>query len=220
MGGATGNSARSINVINQPVCLSMSFKRQHISFNHQIKIVFTICLILFGIEILNIVTGRYLNQFGIIPRDSSALYGVIFSPFLHGSLWHFLSNIIPLAVFSFFMLQHGTTRFVLVTTSCIFTSGALIWLFGRTATHVGASGLIYAYFGYLLLAGILSREIKLTLISLLIGFSYGGLIFGVLPRATYISWESHLFGFASGLGCALLWAREKRTTNLNKNTET
>ena len=198
----------------------MSFKRQHISFNRQVKIVLTICLIVSGIEVLNIFTGRYLNQFGLIPRDSSTLYGVIFSPFLHGSLWHFLSNIIPLAIFSFFMLQHGSTRFFLVTTICILTSGALVWLFGRAMIHVGASGLIYAYFGYLLLAGILSRNIKLTLISLFIGFSYGGLIFGVLPGATYISWESHLFGFISGLGCALLWAREKRTTNLNQNTET
>jgi membrane associated rhomboid family serine protease len=198
----------------------MSFKRQHISFNNNIRTVLTICLILFGIEILNIFTGRYLNQFGLIPRNSSALYGIIFSPFLHASLWHFLSNITPLAVFSFFMLQHGSTRFILVTISCIFTTGALVWIFGRTATHVGASGLVYAYFGYLLLAGILSREIKLVLISLFIGFIYGGLMFRILPGAIYISWESHLFGFVSGLGCALLWAKEKPTSNLNQHTET
>lgn len=197
----------------------MSFKHRHISFKHQVKIVLTICAVVFGIEVLNIVTGRYLNQFGLIPRDSSTLYGILFSPLLHSNLWHFLSNIIPLAVFSFFMLQHGTTRFILVTTTCALTSGALVWIFGRSAIHIGASGLIYAYFGYLLLAGILSREIKLILISLFIGLGYGGLIFGVLPGAPYISWESHLFGFISGLGCALLWAKEKDTTNLNQDTE-
>jgi membrane associated rhomboid family serine protease len=83
-------------------------------------------------------------------------------------------------------------------------------MFGRTAIHVGASGLIYGYFGYLLLAGWLSRELKLILISLFIGVGYGGLVFGILPSNPYISWEGHLFGFVSGLGCALIWGRVKK----------
>lgn len=193
----------------------MSFKRQHINFNSQVRVVLTICLLIAGIEVFNLFTGRYLNQFGLMPRNADALHGVILAPLLHGSLMHFLSNIVPLAIFSFLMLQHGAKRFALVTAGCVLISGALVWFFGRTAIHVGASGLIYGYFGYLLLAGILSGEIKLIFISLLVGFGYGGLIFGVLPSSPYISWESHLFGFVSGLGCALLWSRDKSTTASN-----
>lgn len=143
-----------------------------------------------------------------MPRNTEALYGVILAPLLHGSLMHFFSNIVPLAIFSLLMLQHGAKRFALVTTVCILISGILVWFFGRAIIHVGASGLIYGYFGYLLLAGILSKEVKLILISLLVGFGYGGLIFGVLPSYPYISWESHLFGFIAGIACALLWGKQ------------
>ena len=137
-------------------------------------------MFLFGIELINLFTGRYLNQFGVIPRNPSSLTGIIVSPFLHGSFLHFVSNIIPLAIFSFFMLQHGVRRFARVTTACILVSGLLVWLLGRNAIHVGTSGLIYGYFAYLLLAGILSKELKLIVISLVVGFWVWGInIWGV-----------------------------------------
>ncbi len=192
----------------------MSFKKIKVGFGLQIKIVISICMLLFGIELINLFTGRYLNQFGLIPRSPSSLTGIIVSPFLPGNFLHFVSNIIPLAIFSFFMLQHGVRRFARVTASCILVSGLLIWLLGRNAIHVGASGLIYGYFAYLLLAGILSKELKLIVISLLVGFGYGGLIFGVLPVNPYVSWESHLFGFIVGIGSAFLWGKEKHSSIL------
>ncbi|MCG8487685.1 MAG: rhomboid family intramembrane serine protease [Chromatiales bacterium] len=193
----------------------MNFKREHIGFGSQVRVVIAICLLIAAIEMINILTGRYLNQFGLIPRKTDAIHGIILAPLLHGSLMHFFSNIVPLAIFSLLMLQHGTKRFALVTTGCILISGALVWFFGRATIHVGSSSLIYGYFGYLLLAGILSGKIKLILISLFVGFVYGGLIFGVLPSSPYISWESHLFGFVSGLGCAIFWARDKSTDSPN-----
>lgn len=186
------------------------FKRQRISFSKQVKLAFWVCLVLVFVEVLNALSGRFLNQFGLIPRNPDTLLGVLLAPLLHGDAMHFFSNIIPIAVFTLLMLQHGQKRFVLVTAVCLVLTGALVWLFAREAIHIGASGLIYSYFAYLLLAGILSRELKLVLISLLVGFSYGGLILGVLPSSPYISWESHLFGFISGLLCALRWGREGR----------
>lgn len=188
----------------------MSFKRQSVSFKAQVKIVLIFCSIMALIEVLNLFTGRSLNQFGLIPRDSSSLYAIASAPFLHGSLLHFFSNIIPLAIFSFLMLEHGRLRFYLVSVTCVLVSGILVWIFARDAVHVGASGLIYGYFGYLLLAGILSREIKLMLISLFIGFSYGGMVFGILPSFPHVSWESHLFGFIAGLGSAFFWGKERK----------
>ena len=186
----------------------MSFKRQHISSSAQLKTVGVIFIVISLVELVNVLTGRYLNQFGLVPRDTASLAGIFFSPFLHGSFSHYLSNIVPLCIFSLLMLQHGVRRFFLVTLSCIFFSGILVWLFGRSAVHVGASGLIYGYFSYLLIGGILSRQIKLVIIVLVVGVSYGGLVWGVLPGRAFISWESHLFGMVIGLLCALLWARE------------
>lgn len=188
----------------------MSFKRTAVDTRSAIRIVAALALVLAGLELLNLFTGRSLNQFGLIPRETTALTGILISPFLHGSLWHFFSNIFPFVVFSFLLLQHGLLRFILVSLCCIAISGVLVWALGRSAIHVGASGLIYGYFGYLLLAGILSRELKLILISVFVGVGYGGLVFGILPGLPFISWESHLFGFLTGLGCACLWGRERQ----------
>jgi len=173
-----------------------------LTMRQQINVVIILSLLIAGVEILNLLTGRMLNSFGLIPRQLSGLLGIVSSPLLHNSFWHFISNILPFALFSFLLLQHGTRRYLQVSLICIVGSGLLVWLFGRTAIHVGASGLIYGYFGYLLLAGILSGKIKLIAISLFVGISYGGLVFGVLPLRSYISWESHLFGLIVGLICA------------------
>lgn len=177
------------------------------TIQRQFKIVFIIFLVLVGIEILNILAGRTLNYLGTYPRVVEGLRGIVISPFLHGSITHFLSNIITLCIFTFLMLQYGLHRYIKVSLFIIFLTGILVWLFARPAMHVGASGVIYGYFGFLLLAGFLSGKFKLIIISLLIGFFYGGLVFGVMPSRPFVSWESHLFGFIAGLIAAKLWAK-------------
>ncbi|MCK5231884.1 MAG: rhomboid family intramembrane serine protease, partial [Desulfobulbaceae bacterium] len=74
----------------------------------------------------------------------------------------------------------------------------LTWLFAGGGTHIGASGIIFGLYGYLLLIGLFQKKIKYIIISIFILFSYGGMIFGVLPGQPYISWEAHLFGFIAG----------------------
>lgn len=185
----------------------MGFKRRHISMSAQFKLVLALALLLAGIELANLLLGRALNLYGLVPRQPEGLLGVLTAPLLHGSVMHFSSNIVPLCVFAWLLLQHGVLRFALVTAVVVLVSGALVWAFARSAIHVGASGLIYGYFAYLLLAGLLSREFKLGLISLFVGLAYGGMIWGVLPSMPYVSWEFHLFGFIAGILAALRWGR-------------
>jgi membrane associated rhomboid family serine protease len=187
----------------------MKLTTKNLDNKQQFKLVLAIFVLFSVIELINLFSGRVLNQYGNLPRAVTALPGIFIGPFLHGGLGHFLSNIVPLCIFVFLMLQHGTQRFVLVSLWIFIVTGLLVWLFGRSATHVGISGVVYGYFGYLLLAGFLSRKPKLIIISLLVGFFYGGLIFGILPSRPFVSWESHLFGFASGLIAARLWAKQK-----------
>lgn len=186
----------------------MTLRFKTLTTKQQIKWVFTLVAILSVIELVNLLSGRMLNQLGNIPRYVPGLSGIVVGPMIHGSLQHFFSNIIPLAIFSYLMLQYGLKRYVVVSVWIILLSGLLVWLFGRSATHIGASGLIYGYFGYLVLAGLLSKSIKLLMIALLVAFFYGGLIFGVLPSNPFVSWESHLFGFVAGLVAAKLWAKD------------
>ncbi len=186
-----------------------SSKRKYIYFSSQLKVVLLVCGIMLIVEIINGFSARSIVQLGLVPHSPAPYLGILLSPFIHGNSLHFMSNIIPLACFTFLMLQHGLLRYLLTSLIIILMSGVLIWLFGRTAIHIGASGLIYGYFGYLLLAGILSRELTLIGISLFVAVSYGGMIFGILPRSPYISWEAHLFGFFSGLLCALWYGQSK-----------
>lgn len=183
------------------------FPRTHVPFRTQIRIVFTVALAITVIEFVNFLLDRYLVQFGLIPGSTRQWFGLFAAPLIHGSVMHYVSNIFPLIVFSMLLLQHGIYRYFLVTFFVVLVGGGAVWLFGRNAVHVGASGVIFGYFGFLLLAGILSREVKLIGISFLVGSVYGGIIFGVLPLQPGVSWEGHLFGFLSGLLAAFMFGR-------------
>lgn len=186
---------------------------QPLSFKQQCKLVLIILAVFSIIELLNMLSGRWFNQFGLLPRDSSHLSGIAIAPLVHANVWHFISNIVPLAIFSFLMLQYGHKRFLWVSLWIMVVSGILVWLMGRTALHVGASGLLYGYFGFLVLAGFVAREFKLILLSVVVGVVYGGLIFGVFPNVRgYISWEYHLFGLLAGLVAAKLWGKGRQST--------
>ncbi len=182
------------------------------TFEQQLNLILKLFTLITAIELLNILMGRQLNHLALVPRELDRLYGIIISPFLHGSLWHYLSNIIPICLFSWLAMQYGRRCFVNTTLFVFLATGLLVWLFGRDAYHLGASGIVYGYFGFLLFAGFISGRIKLIMISLLVGFFYGGMIFGVLPMRAYVSWESHLFGFLAGLVAAKLFvANQVRT---------
>lgn len=185
----------------------MSFKRTPATFKQQLTIAIALSVILSGVELFNILTGRSLVAFGIMPRNADTLVGIALAPLLHGNVAHLISNLVPLCLFAFLVLQHGLVRFWLVTVWVIAAGGALVWCFGREAMHVGASGLVYGYFGFLIVAGIVSREIKLLIIAAGVAVVYGGLAWGVLPIVWFISWESHFFGLMAGAMAGYWWGR-------------
>lgn len=179
---------------------------------NQLKITLWLLGLFLVVEIVNLFTGRSLNQFGLLPREAQALPGILLAPFLHSNLAHFFSNIIPLGIFSLLMLEYGLRRALLVNLWIILVSGILVWLLGRYALHIGASGLIYGQFGFLVLAGFYHRQFLKLLISVGVGVVYGSMIFGVLPGRAFVSWEYHLFGFIAGLIAAHYFNGRKSKT--------
>ncbi|NEO83939.1 MAG: rhomboid family intramembrane serine protease [Spirulina sp. SIO3F2] len=152
-----------------------------------------------------------LDRFGIAPRAASGLQGIFFAPFLHGSWPHLISNTVPFVVLGWFVMIQETADFIIVTVFSLLTAGLGTWLFGATGSvHVGASSLIYGYLGFLLLRGYFERNQTSVMLSILVFFLYGGVVWGVLPTQAGVSWEGHLFGFVGGVLAARYLSKQRR----------
>ncbi|NDJ18066.1 rhomboid family intramembrane serine protease [Myxacorys almedinensis] len=142
------------------------------------------------------------NIYGIIPRTSIGVRGILFSPFLHGSYQHLISNTIPFIMLGWFVMLRSVREFFAVSAIVLLASGIGVWLFGSPGIHVGASGVVFGYFGFLLSRAYFERSALSIALSLAVGLIYGSLIWGVLPTQLGISWEGHLFGFVGGVFAA------------------
>jgi membrane associated rhomboid family serine protease len=161
-------------------------------------------LIIWVVELVNQLLGHRLNLFGIHPRTVAGLPGIILSPFLHTGIGHVLLNTIPLVILGWLVILHGPRVFLEVSLLIIVVSGIGVWIFGRSGYHVGASGLIFGYFGYLVARGWYERSLSSILIALVTIVLYGGILLGVLPFRAGVSWEAHLFGLLGGILAARL----------------
>lgn len=156
--------------------------------------------------------GQALNAYGVAPRALGGLIGVLTAPFLHGDLAHLASNTFPLMLFSWLIMMRDNREWGASTAIIMLTSGLGTWLIAASnSVHIGASGLVFGYFGYLLSMGIFERKLGSILLSLIIGLLYGGLAFGMIPFLVpgFISWQMHLFGFLGGVFAA--WFINRRT---------
>jgi membrane associated rhomboid family serine protease len=165
--------------------------------------------LMWAIEIVDVIMGGRLNYYGIYPRTSIGLKGILFAPFLHGSFGHLISNTIPFVVMGWFVMLRETKEFFLVSAIALLASGFGVWLFGAPGSlHIGASGVVFGYFGFLLARAYFERSALSIALALTVGILYGSLIWGVLPTQIGISWEGHLFGFIGGVLAANWLARE------------
>ncbi|MBA4072347.1 MAG: rhomboid family intramembrane serine protease [Gemmatimonas sp.] len=158
----------------------------------------------------NTMVGGALNQFGIIPRTERGLWGILFAPFLHGSVAHLAANSVSLLVLGWLTLAlAGQKRFWIVSAASALGAGLCAWTLGATGTvHIGASGVNFGYLGYLMLSGWFARRVMPVLISLGVTALWGGMVFGVLPGQMGISWQAHLGGFIGGV-LAARWLHKR-----------
>ena len=160
--------------------------------------------------VLNLVMGHGLTTWGILPRSLAGLIGVPLAPFIHAGLWHAISNTVPIFILGGLLLATGEKRFWPMTALIILISGTLVWLFARSSYHVGASGLVLGYFGALLARAYFERSLITIAIAIVTVALYGGLLWGVLPLRSYISFESHFFGLLAGIAAVWLTSKQSR----------
>ena len=168
---------------------------------------FVLVLSLWCIEIVNSLMGHRLNILGIYPGAETPFPGIIFAPFLHGSFEHLALNTLPLFTLGWLMALRGFMRYIWISLFIAIVGGVAVWLFGRNAFHVGASGLIFGYFGYLVAQGIFEQSLSSVFIASTIIAVYGGMLIGILPLSDSVSWETHFFSLLAGVIASRIWSK-------------
>lgn len=176
-----------------------------------------LCIIIPGIfvffmwlvKIIEILFEIDLSGFGIYPLTLKGVPGILFSPFIHADFNHLFSNSLPLfllGVALFYFYSEVALKVFILT---FFLTGILVWVAGRDAWHIGASGLVYGLASFLFFSGIIRRYFRLIALSLLIVFLYGSMVWGLFPGVyKNVSWESHMLGFFSGVVLAIWFRKE------------
>lgn len=156
-----------------------------------------LCWLVFVVNNL-ICHGRF-NSYGIVPRTVIGLRGIVCAPFLHASFHHILANTMPLLVLGAVIAWRSPAVYLAITAAGLLISGALTWLAARHGCHIGASGLVFCYFAYIIGHAWYQRTGINILVALICGVFYGGLIWGLSPFQTGVSWEGHAAGVFAGL---------------------
>lgn len=168
-----------------------------------------IVLVVLGMYYLNVALGGRLNGFGILPRNLWGLMGIVFSPLLHYSEPHVMTNCVSLFLLLIILYMHREYRPEVTLTAIWILSGLGTWLIGRAGyehqpvVHIGASGVIYGLVTYLIAAAWWLRSWTSALWAGLILFLYGGIFYGLLPQEGIMSWEGHLSGAVAGVLVAM-----------------
>ncbi len=183
----------------------MNEEKKKLLHSFIIPVIFII--VLFIIEIFQKMSGVSLIVYGLYPHKVSGLIGIAAAPLIHVGYGHLISNSIPLL-----LLGVGIAYFYPVSANKIFiltylVPGIFVWLTGRPAYHVGASGIDYGLVSFLFFSGLIRRDTRSIALALIVTFLYGGLVWGVFPQAGAISWEYHLFGSLTGILCAFIFRK-------------
>lgn len=161
--------------------------------------------LLWAIQTVNWLSGYGLNRsFGLIPRHFGGLDGIVAMPLLHSSFAHLIANTPPLIVMGGLLMATATRAVLAVNAVVVVLGGSLVWLLGSPAIHIGASGLIFGWFGFLIARGLVDRSLLTLIVTAIVGALYGSLLWGVLPGQPGVSWEAHLFGALAGVAAAFL----------------
>ena len=156
------------------------------------------------LEIIDYIPLLNLDHFGVRPRNLSSLFNILLMPWLHGGIKHLIANTVPFVTLASLVFITEKQTFHVTTLKLILISGFGTWLIGRpNSVHIGASALVYGYFGYLIMKSYVERKFTWFLLGCALLFLYGHLIFGALPSFKgHVSWEGHLSGLVGGLWLA------------------
>ncbi|REH54765.1 membrane associated rhomboid family serine protease [Tenacibaculum gallaicum] len=181
---------------------------QQLKFSPSIfTIPFLFVIVIWFVYWIEIKFGWNFNKFGVFPRSFDGLKGVICSPFIHSDTKHLFNNSVPLFVLSACLFYFYKEVAVKVLLFGGIMTGLLTWLIARESYHIGASGIVYLLFSFVLFSGIIKKNYRLVAVSFVTIFLYGSMVWYVLPIKEGMSWEGHLSGLITGVVLALLYRK-------------
>ena len=182
-------------------------------YNKSIVPPLRLTFLMWAVFVLQFSYGWEFGFFGVYPRTLTGLIGIFTAPLVHGSLTHIGSNTLPLIFLGSALYLFFDKIAKRVFLQCYFLPSALVWLVGRQEYHIGASGLIYGLAFFLISFGIFRKDLKSLIISITTILLYGGLIYGVFPVNSFVSWESHLMGAIVGVASSFGLSDTKKVSS-------
>lgn len=186
--------------------------------------ILTFLALLYLVELIDQLKHHSLDYDGIRPLEADGLWGIIWAPLLHANWTHLNGNAGFVLVLGFLMTLAGLSRFIWATAIVWIVGGFGTWLIGNAGAppgvetnHIGASGLILGWLAFLLVFGLFTRKVWEIVIGVVVLVLYGGILLGVLPGTSGVSWQGHLCGAIAGVVAAyVLSAPERKARDAKK----
>jgi membrane associated rhomboid family serine protease len=169
---------------------------------------FTFVVLIWLVQLAQGFLQQDWAHYAVYPRHISGLLGILTSPVLHAGWEHLLGNTVPLIVLGFLLYTSYKEIAGKIFWLSFFLNGILLWCFAREAFHLGASGVVYALASFLMFSGLIRRHPPLAMISFLVIFLYGSMVWGIFPFDPHVSWEAHLYGGLTGLILSIVYRKE------------
>ncbi|MEN3537539.1 rhomboid family intramembrane serine protease [Microbispora sp. ZYX-F-249] len=169
--------------------------------------------VMWAVEIVDYMQNGRLDRYGIVAHEPDGLPGILFAPFLHAGFSHLMANSLPLLILGFLAAIRGIGRFLAASLVIILVSGVGVWFTSPPDTlTIGASGLVFGYFGYVVARGLFDRRALDIVLGVVVAVLYYSILWGALPTQPGVSWQGHLFGLIGGVIAAWLLRRRKPVT--------
>lgn len=172
--------------------------------------------LMWAVFAVQILTPGDLIRYGLVAHDPHSWYGVVTAPLLHASVSHIVGNSVPLLVLGTLVCLHGHRAFWQVIAWAAVTGAVAAWLLTPAGSVVvGASGLVFGLFAYLVVrafvpgTGTWTRRLGDVVVAALVISVYGGaMLAGIVNAGPSVSWQMHLGGALGGALAAVAGAGE------------
>lgn len=176
-------------------------------FIHSLILPAAFVFVFWIVEIIEQALGSTFVYLGVYPLHLKGLPGILFSPFIHSGFDHLISNSIPFFILMFMLIYFYRRISYRIFIQMYLLAGICVWLAGREAWHIGASGVVYAMAAFHFVSGIIRNDVRLLTLSVVVVFLYGGMVWGMFPINPDVSWEGHLWGAVSGVVLAFYYRK-------------